>query len=67
MDFLIFITNWEVQSIGLKVGLLSVRPGQLEGMGLQEPHEIQQGQMQIQYLWNMLTLQHNFLNTVNGF
>lgn len=62
MIFFISVTNWEMQSVGLRVGLLSARPGQLE-----EPHEIQQGQMQIQYFWNMLTFQPNFLNTVNGF
>lgn len=58
--FFIFITNWEVQSIGLRVTLQSAGPGQLEGMGLQEPHEIQQGQMQIQYLWSMLTFHRIF-------
>lgn len=49
------------------VGLLSVGAGHLKGMGLQELHGIEQGQMYIQSWRNVLTSQPDFLNTVNGF
>jgi len=40
VDFFVFVTNWGVQSVDLRVGLLSVGRGQFEGMGLSEPHEV---------------------------
>lgn len=61
-----FITNGEVQSVGLMVGLLSVGAGHLQGMSYKNFMELNRDKCKSR-VGKLLTFQPDFLKTVNGF